>query len=408
MIQMSKIKSVQNKKAPKRFAGYFIFAYIFLALCFVGLILFTEYENSKKTVLSLDRSHNDFNGAQYSVDISVSKEWISEGTVGAQYDGVIYNYSDHNIDDWTIELTVPYDSRIDSDWNGIYKMNESGNLLTIKPLSYNNTVVPGGNQTFGMIMYTNTQFSPWKLSISFFANKSITEYASFYVLIALCAVVTITAIAFIISDMRIKRYQERQLQYKKIIDETLDAFANVIDAKDEYTNGHSARVAYYAHELARRMGMSEQEQENIRIIALLHDIGKVGIPDAILNKPGILSSEEREIIRTHTTVGNKILANFTSVENIAAGSHYHHERMDGKGYPDGLSGEDIPLCARIICVADSYDAMSSSRCYRKLLSSEEIIEELKNCSGTQFDSSIVPYMISMIEDNTAPIVFEND
>lgn len=405
---MKKNKNRSKAKKPRSFLSFIITSYVLIAIGFVALAFFVGYENSSKTVLSIDRNHNDFLKTNYSVDISVSKQWISEGMVGAQYDGIIYNHSGHDISDWTIELTTPYGSRLDSDWNGVYDMSGDGHTLIIEPLDYNNIVVPGGSQTFGMIMYTDTEFTPWKMTVSFSTAKTITEYVFFYVLIGLSVIAVIVTAAFVISNIRIAAYRKRQLQYKKIIDETLDAFANVIDAKDEYTNGHSARVAYYARELARRMGMSEQEQENIRIIALLHDIGKVGIPDAILNKPGVLSDEEREIIRTHTTVGNKILSNFTSVENIAEGSHYHHERIDGKGYPDGLSGDEIPLCARIICVADSYDAMSSSRCYRKMLSNEEIIEELRNCSGSQFDSSIVPYMISMIEDKTAPIVFEGD
>ncbi len=298
---------------------------------------------------------------------------------------------------------MPVGSWIDSDWNGVYELSENASLLTVTPLDYNNTIAPGTEQTFGMVMYTAGDFTPEQYSFSFYTTPVITDYPAFYAIVILAGLTTIALIAIVISEIRIYAYRRKQIRYKKIIDETLDAFANVIDAKDAYTNGHSVRVALYSQELARRMGLSGEKQENIRIIALLHDIGKIGIPDAILNKPGRLSDEEMEKIRAHTTVGKRILSNFTSVENIANGAYYHHERYDGTGYPSGMSGKDIPLCARIICVADAYDAMSSTRCYRSKLSGEEIITELRRCSGSQFDPDVVNQMIAMIEDGGAPI-----
>jgi putative nucleotidyltransferase with HDIG domain len=195
---------------------------------------------------------------------------------------------------------------------------------------------------------------------------------------------------------------ERQQELQAILVQSLQVFARVIDAKDPYTNGHSIRVAQYARELSRRMGLPEEEQERIYYIALLHDIGKIGIPDSILNKQGPLNAEERAVIQTHPAVGGQVLKNFTALPDIDDGARFHHERYDGKGYCDGLAGEDIPLVARIIGVADSYDAMSSDRCYRPALSREKIVEELTTCSGTQFDPEIVPYMLAMIEDGVVP------
>jgi HD-GYP domain-containing protein (c-di-GMP phosphodiesterase class II) len=151
------------------------------------------------------------------------------------------------------------------------------------------------------------------------------------------------------------------------------------------------------------MGMDQDEQDDIYYIALLHDIGKIGIPDNILNKKGALTPEERAIIQTHPAVGGKVLENFTALEDIDDGAKYHHERYDGKGYCDGLSGKDIPLVARIIGVADSYDAMASDRCYRPALSKEKILSELQENSGTQFDPEIVPYMVEMIHEGAVPV-----
>ena len=147
--------------------------------------------------------------------------------------------------------------------------------------------------------------------------------------------------------------------------------------------------------------MSPQEQEHIYYVALLHDIGKIGVPDHILNKPGKLDPEEREVIQTHPKIGADILKNFTALKGIAEGAKYHHERFEGGGYCEGIAGEEIPLVARIIGVADTYDAMSSERCYRKPLSNDYIRSELEGGKGTQFDPNIVPHMLEMIKDGTA-------
>ncbi len=202
-----------------------------------------------------------------------------------------------------------------------------------------------------------------------------------------------------------KRYEKHQKELQAIVDLSLKTTARIIDAKDEYTNGHSIRVAYYSRELSRKMGFSEKEQERIYAIALLHDIGKIGVPDNILNKPSRLTDDEFNIIREHVTIGGEILEEFTVIEGIQDGAKYHHEKYDGSGYCEHKSGEDIPLVARIICIADSYDAMQSTRIYRNGLSEEKIISELKKGAGSQFDPAIVPHMLSLIEEGIAPLGF---
>ena len=178
----------------------------------------------------------------------------------------------------------------------------------------------------------------------------------------------------------------------------MNTFAGLIDSQDPYTSGHSTRVAIYSSEISRRMGMSEDEVQTMYYIALMHDCGKIGIPDYILTKPGKLTDGERKIIQSHTVVGGSVLEHFTAIPEIRLGALYHHERYDGNGYPEGLKRDAIPLCARIICVADSYDAMSSKRCYRASLPKEAILKELRDNAGEQFDPKIVQYMIDMIQD----------
>lgn len=176
--------------------------------------------------------------------------------------------------------------------------------------------------------------------------------------------------------------------------------ADAIDAKDAYTKGHSGRVADYSKEIAKRFGYSTERQEEIYMMGLLHDVGKIGVPDAVINKPGRLTDEEYEIIKTHPTRGAKILQNIEEMPKLATGAHWHHERYDGKGYPDGLSGEDIPEEARIIAVADAYDAMTSNRSYRGVIPQDVVKEELIKGSGTQFDPRFAAIMLDIIAEDT--------
>lgn len=183
--------------------------------------------------------------------------------------------------------------------------------------------------------------------------------------------------------------------------------AGTIDAKDSYTKGHSSRVAEYSKEIAKRAGYSERAQEEIYMMGLLHDVGKIGIPDTVINKPSRLTDEEYETIKTHPMVGFEILKNITEMPKLSIGARWHHERFDGTGYPDGLSGRDIPEEARIIAVADAYDAMSSRRSYHEIFSQKYIIDELTRCKGSQFDPRFADIMLSIIDEDTEYTMKEN-
>ena len=175
--------------------------------------------------------------------------------------------------------------------------------------------------------------------------------------------------------------------------------ADAIDAKDTYTKGHSGRVAEYSREIAKRAGYSIERQEEIYMMGLLHDVGKIGVPDAVINKPGRLTDEEFEKIKAHPGRGAKILQNIEEMPQLAIGARWHHERFDGRGYPDGLSGEDIPEEARIIAVADAYDAMTSNRSYRDIIPQEVVKGELEKGSGTQFDPQFAAIMLEIIKED---------
>ncbi|MCH5192764.1 MAG: HD domain-containing protein [Oscillospiraceae bacterium] len=269
-------------------------------------------------------------------------------------------------------------------------------------VSYTN--LPGGTYDFELsICNADDPSSVRTVTMKLVKEKKLSEYFLFRMTVTILLIAVFSAAVFVIQKIRLERVRRRQKEYKQILEQSLLCFAKAIDAKDRYTNGHSARVAYYSVELARRMGLDEQSSERIYYIALLHDIGKIGIPDSILNKPEKLTPEEEEIMKKHPLIGGEILKDFTALADISDGAMYHHERLDGKGYCRGLSAEDIPPVARIISVADTFDAMASDRCYRKALPTEVIKEELKKYSGTQLDPQVVPHMLAMIEEGIAPV-----
>lgn len=200
------------------------------------------------------------------------------------------------------------------------------------------------------------------------------------------------------------RMQKLELDFAKnqikMGNETILTIARTVDAKDENTSQHSVRVSEYSVLIAKKLGFGNEECENLRKTAMLHDIGKIGIPDSVLNKPAKLTDEEYAIMKSHVTIGAEILKNFTMIENVADGALYHHEKYDGSGYASGLKGEEIPLNARIIGIADAFDAMTANRVYRKKLDPDFVIGELKRCKGTQFDPKLVDIMLELIGDGT--------
>ena len=204
--------------------------------------------------------------------------------------------------------------------------------------------------------------------------------------------------------MHFQHHLEEEVELKTRENESLSfhvvlTLADAIDAKDKYTNGHSRRVAAYSREIAKRAGYSLKQQDEIYMMGLLHDVGKIGIPDAVINKPGRLTNDEFALIKLHPAVGAHILSNIKEMPKLAIGAHWHHERFDGRGYPDGLKGYDIPEEARIIAVSDSYDAMTSNRSYRNMMLQSEVRSEIEKGSGTQFDPKFAAIMLSMIDDD---------
>ena len=218
-------------------------------------------------------------------------------------------------------------------------------------------------------------------------------------LMLLCIITAYTAyrmlnIRYLSEEQHLEEHKE---QYLRMTNESLETVAATIDAKNLYLKGHSKRVAEYSREVAGRMGMSEDDCQAVYFAGLLHDIGKIGIPNSILDKQQKLTDEEYDVIKRHCSLGSEILKSMSAVPELAQVARWHHERYDGSGYPDGLKGEEIPIFARIISVCDTYDAMSSERSYRKPLLREEIIGQLVKCRGIQFDPKVVDAMLTTLQ-----------
>lgn len=381
---------------------------------------------------------------------------IGDGEDTIYYDGVTYdikvkNNTNTKLDNYVIKFTATREWYIDNAWNGsleFHQFREGNELVQAFKFSeisldqieldcvsgYSMVYLKPGDYFYyypskefleypllskkegvsGFILYSLNQDEinhsavtvlneGLEAEIDYTLHKNLLGQPLFIISFVLLIIWFITLILLIILHVKLRRIILQNIKDQEVIEQVINTFTGFLDAKDSYTNGHSKRVAEYAKHVAKYLGMSEDEVRNIYYIGLMHDCGKIGIPDYILCKPDSLTKEEYEVIKSHTTVGHEILKDFTAIEGIKNGVLYHHERYDGKGYPSGISGEDIPLVARIICVCDSFDAMNTDRCYRKRLKRAKIIEELNTNRGLQFDPKILDIFLELIDSGVIKI-----
>lgn len=234
-------------------------------------------------------------------------------------------------------------------------------------------------------------------------EKKLSEYPAFYIFPILLIIAIVLACYRFYTRRRLLNMQAKQKETETFLDQVIRSFAKAIDLKDHYTRGHSARVAQYSRQLALAMGWDKERAENLYRVALLHDVGKVVIPDEVLNKRGPLNDEEYAKMKEHTDIGASILQEISQFPLIAIGARSHHERYDGRGYGHQLKGEEIPLEARIIAVADTFDAMNSTRVYRPHMSKEKILSELQKARYTQLDGAIVDVLLELIDKGEVEI-----
>ena len=270
------------------------------------------------------------------------------------------------------------------------------------------SMLPGGNYVFHVISQNkNDPSKVHEATIRLYKKKKLWEETWAQVVGAVLALGLVGSIVYLVmrrrnakklaeAEAKRKQAEDKRKLEEEFTERTILTISNTIDAKDKYTNGHSSRVAQYALEIGRMEGLNVEEQRELYYAGLLHDIGKIAIPDHILNKPSKLTDEEYGLIKSHTSRGADILGQMKN-QRLADGAHFHHERYDGKGYPEHLSGDKIPMYGRMIGVADVVDAMYSRRVYKPSINMDVVIEEIKRCAGAQLDPKYAADMVKILE-----------
>ena len=453
-----------NNLGKRRKRAFCIFTVTIIAIVcvlFVGMIKTAAYNNKvhSSTISGSDLFSDEgatseglilkasTRSSTWSKAFDMNNEGISEHNFQAfTYDFAVKNSTKDEVSSFSFKLIFDHDIFLSSAWNGAVEIHqsvngekheatipdlrdyepkdydlyfytvdgenfipmESGDYIVYYPSSDANAmempIKPMEGTTPGFIIYVpmDESLDGSTLEIDYSFHRLITSEPLFWVSVFALIVWLMSIIVFVITSVQFRKYNERHERDNEIISESIETFTGFIDAKDPYTNGHSKRVAMYTKAIAKELSFEGEELDRIFYIALLHDCGKIGVPDNVLGKPGKLTDEEFEIIKSHTVRGGEILKSFKSIDCVGEGAIYHHERFDGKGYPEGKSGEDIPLIARMICVADSYDAMNTDRVYRKKLPQEQIIDEIEKNKGHQFDPEIADIMLRLIREDKLP------
>lgn len=362
---------------------------------------------------------------------------------GLIYEADLRNYSVYDVVDWKLQVNIHTKCYLNNGWNGTFEVHQQFNgKEVVQTLDFKNpgyvslnhyfvdqelvipleegdyfvyiptederksSVAPGASNEegytstcVGFIIYVASadalDFSD--ANVKFRQIKTIIDGSEAKMYLLLFGIWFCCMAIYVSLAIYRRIAASRMEQSNTLINNAMSVFTGFFEAKDSYTRGHSGRVAEYATNLARACGLSETELRTVYHIAYMHDCGKSYISDQILKKEGKLTDEEFEIMKSHTVKGAEMVQDFTAVEGLQDGVRHHHERYDGKGYPDGLAGEEIPWIARVICIADSYDAMSSDRCYRKKLEFDEILAEFERCKGKQFDPELTDIFVELIK-----------
>ena len=316
-------------------------------------------------------------------------------------------YPDENgaftISDSTQKLTVPSfvfnyslsDPQVSLQLEGFERNSTTVSRSNMVPIDYTN--LRGGTYHYVMQLKDNMGRGNKVVSVQITKEKAFYEEAWFYVVAGLFVLLLLIAVVRFYVSRKTQKLEKKQKETMALVGGITEAFAKVIDMKDRYTNGHSSRVAKYTTMLAKELGCDEETVEKYYRIALLHDIGKIGVPPEVLNKPGKLTDEEFEIIKSHTSQGYEALKEISIMPELAIGAQAHHERPDGRGYPNHLKGDEIPRVAQIIAVADCFDAMYSNRPYRNRMNFDKVVSIIKEVSGSQLTSDVVDAFLRLVE-----------
>ncbi|MCR4694353.1 MAG: HD-GYP domain-containing protein [Pseudobutyrivibrio sp.] len=395
---------------------------------------------SNRSVLSLKITQN---GASWTHGILDEEGNETMRFTGEGVDFSIGNYSKGNVKHWGMRIDIPGKMYLNNFWNGIVEIHQfqgsKENIQTIdfrdisqddielRQITGDENIMIELNIGDYLVYYPSEEIGEYPIynanngrgtvtvgGIFYFDELDIQSFNGTIDYVIVTPLVSQTGFVILLVGAGVwflflffelgYLYRRRRMKTEwdrdqKRLNELMKVFVSFIDAKDTYTAGHSSRVAFYSMKLAEKMGLTTDECMEIYYDGILHDVGKIGISDEILRKPGVLSGKEYEIIKSHTTTGGRMLKSLSTIKTAKSAAMFHHEWYNGKGYPIGLAGDKIPLEARIICVADAFDAMSSARVYRPAMDIDYIKRELRDKSGIQFDPVIAGYMLELIEED---------
>ena len=324
-------------------------------------------------------------GKTHQVDRSVTQK-IPRGATRLEIFPEVINYT---IQDPNVGYML---EGFDTDWT-IVAQN------ALNTITYMN--LPAKNYTFRLAVFDNNMNLVNERRYSFTKEREMYDSRWFIIYMLSIPLLTVGWLSWLLVSRHERRIEQQLAMANRQVEmgkQTVIAIARTVDAKDQRTSDHSRRVAIYSRQIAEAYGLDKKQCQDIEWTAQMHDIGKIGIPDSILNKPARLTDEEYATMKTHTTRGAEILKDFTLLDNVIDGAEYHHERYDGRGYPKGLKGEEIPLFARIIGVADAFDAMTANRIYRQKMDFSYVLGEMERGRGTQFDPKCVDILLKLIAD----------
>ena len=307
---------------------------------------------------------------------------ISSGTQKLTVPSFVFNYS---LSDPQVSLQL----------QGFERGSTTVRRSNMVPIDYTN--LRGGTYHYVMQLRDNMGRGNKVVTVQITKEKAFYEEVWFYIVAGLAALLLLAVIVRLYVRRKTQKLEKKHRETMAFVSGITEAFAKVIDMKDRYTNGHSSRVAKYTAMLAKELGCNEETVEKYYRIALLHDVGKVGVPQEVLNKPGKLTDEEFEIIKSHTTQGYDALKEITIMPELAIGAQAHHERPDGRGYPNHLKGDEIPRVAQIIAVADCFDAMYSNRPYRNRMNFDKVVSIIKEVSGSQLAPDVVDAFLRLVD-----------
>ncbi len=383
-----------------------IIAILIIVISVVGLALSTiTIQNSNHTqkvydVNSLDSKESDQIYVKMEIPNKESGEknqWKQTASLwGAQYDIYLTNNTYSILEDYSVQMTSGSELIIDSSWNGKYMLSTDKKTITMEGIAEadNQEIKPGQTVKFGMVLHTPLPLKSADFKIIGYYEQQPFN-SPFFILsgIALIAGILVLIISVIIYSLINRQFAKTDEK----VDNLLFLLAKLIDSGDSYTKKHSVNVADISRKIAGELGLSAAAQNNIYYDAILHDIGMLSVSHSILQKESPLTQSEVDEIKKHTSKGSDYIQGYEDIPNLTEAVLYHHEHFDGSGYPMGLKSSQIPLVARIIAVADAYDAMSNDRAYREKLPIEKIISEFENNAGTQFDPKITRIAVNLIK-----------